>query len=90
MPHYLPQWSDEHHGNGIPDLAHHQVVASAHVLSGPVKLRYPGGKDGMYVVICSCTYQTRPYVDASQALKVAQRHKADKEFMAPAQSAKAN
>jgi hypothetical protein len=46
----------------------------AHVLSEVKQLRYPGGKDGMYQVACSCGYRTAPYNTAAAALKPASEH----------------
>jgi hypothetical protein len=51
------------------------AMADAHVPGPPYQLSYPGGKDGMWQVDCSCgEYRTAPYSTAGNAAKVAWAH----------------
>lgn len=45
-----------------------------HVLDAPKQLRYPGGKDGMWVIACSCGYVTSPSSTPQQAQRPADQH----------------
>lgn len=45
-----------------------------HRLSPPQRLTYPGGKDGMWVVRCSCGYSTACYPTEASARKPARAH----------------
>ena len=45
-----------------------------HLLAEPEQLRYPGGKDGMWVVRCTCGYRTTPSASEQRALQYAREH----------------
>lgn len=46
-----------------------------HELGAPERMSYPGGKDGMYRVRCSCGYITSPYPYPDHAERAAATHK---------------
>lgn len=50
-----------------------------HELSEPERMSYPGGKDGMHRVRCSCGYITSPRAYPGHAERDAEAHKRDKE-----------
>lgn len=50
-----------------------------HELGEARKLSYPGGKDGMYIVECSCGYVSQPSGWPRRAEKPAEDHKAARE-----------
>lgn len=63
-------------------MSDNDVVPSDHelMLDGP--MRYPGGKDGMWHVVCSCgRYMSPPGTnrDSRRMWEAAEKHKATKE-----------
>lgn len=52
---------------------------TTHELSEPERMSYPGGKDGMHRVRCSCGYITSPQAYPGHAERDAEAHKRDKE-----------
>jgi hypothetical protein len=54
-------------------------MSDTHELRTQGPLRYPGGKNGMYSVHCSCGYSTAPDSTEARAMKPAKAHKEAKE-----------
>jgi hypothetical protein len=73
---------DHHTLDDVLSWARHEIgqLGGVHHTPGePYQLRYPGGKDGMWQVDCSCgEYRTAPYRTSDSAAKVAQLHATDK------------
>jgi hypothetical protein len=73
---------DHHTLDDVLSWARHEIglLGGVHHTPGePYQLRYPGGKNGMWQVDCSCgEYRTAPYRTPGNATKVARLHAFDK------------
>jgi hypothetical protein len=54
-----------------------------HELTAPTQLQYPGGKDGMWQVTCSCGYRTTPRDYPGHAERDARAHQKAKTQISP-------